>query len=463
MYDYSKLVLGVAPTRRDFFPAPANARAVKEVMMKRLREIFAKIPNLTVVDIDDINEEGLLFDYDAVPEIEKKFKEAGVDAVFFPHCNFGQEEPVAMLAKKLNVPVLLWGPRDEYPPDPKVVPNRQTDIQCGLFATTKAMTRYDIPFTYIENCWLDSPVLDKGIEDFIRTASAVKAFRNCRILQLSTRPRQFLSVKYNESELLEKFGIEVVAVESAEIVRTIKNILENKPEEVREVVEELKRDYVIMNDSDEQLSAMAGLALGVMELADKYKCTAAAGECWSMIRANFSINCCFTWGYLTGKGLPMACETDVLGAVTDVLMLGAARKEHDVFLADITIRHPENDNAELFWHCGPFPVSLAKEDIKPAILTQRGSYELAHTDYTLARFDQAKGNYSLFIGEGKGVDGPPTNGNYAWIEVKDWVAWEKQLMYGPYIHHCVGTPGRLKDVMIEACKYIPGLTPDPAV
>ncbi|MBQ6551017.1 MAG: hypothetical protein IJL78_06395 [Lachnospiraceae bacterium] len=463
MYDYSKLVLGVAPTRRDFFPAPANARAVKEVMMKRLREIFAKIPNLTVVDIDDINEEGLLFDYDAVPMIEKKFKDAGVDAVFFPHCNFGQEEPVAMLAKKLNVPVLLWGPRDEYPPDPKVVPNRQTDIQCGLCATTKAMTRYDIPFTYIENCWLDSPVLDKGIEEFIRTASAVKAFRNCRILQLSTRPRQFLSVKYNESELLEKFGIEVVAVESAEIVRTIKNILENKQEEVREVVEELKRDYVIMNDSDEQLSAMAGLALGVMELADKYKCTAAAGECWSMIRANFSINCCFTWGYLTGKGLPMACETDVLGAVTDVLMLGAARKEHDVFLADITIRHPENDNAELFWHCGPFPVSLAKEDIKPAILTQRGSYELAHTDYTLARFDQAKGNYSLFIGEGKGVDGPPTNGNYAWIEVRDWVAWEKQLMYGPYIHHCVGTPGKLKDVMIEACKYIPGLTPDPAV
>ncbi len=463
MYDFSHMVLGVVPTRRDTFPAPANARAVKEIMMPRLREIFDGIPDLTVVDIDDINEEGLLFDYDAVPLIEKKFKDVGVDAVFFPHCNFGQEEPVAMLAKKLNVPVLLWGPRDEYPPDPNVFPNRQTDIQCGLFATTKALTRYDVPFTYIENCWMDSPVLKQGIEDFIRTASAVKAFRNLRIMQLSTRPRQFLSVKYNESELLEKFGIEVVPVESAEIVRTIKNILENRTEDVNALVSEWKRDYEILNDSDETLSNMAGLALGIRTLADKYKCTTVAGECWSMVRASFAVNCCFVWGYLTGTGLPVACETDVLGSVTSALLQGAARKEHDTFLADITIRHPENDNAELFWHCGPFPASLIRKDLKPAIKTQRGSYELEHTDYTLARFDQAKGNYSLFIGEGKGVDGPPTDGNYAWIEVKDWVAWEKQLMYGPYIHHCVGTPGKLKEVMIEACKYIPGLTPDPAV
>ena len=38
-----------------------------------------------------------------------------------------------------------------------------------------------------------------------------------------------------------------------------------------------------------------------------------------------------------------------------------------------------------------------------------------------------------------------------------------RLTYGPYIHHCAGTPGHFKDVMIEACKYIPGLRPDPAV
>ncbi|MCR5004780.1 MAG: sugar isomerase [Clostridiales bacterium] len=463
MYDYRKFTLGVAPTRRDFFPAPANARQVKERMMVRLQEIFAGIEDLTVVDLEGINEEGMLYDYADVPKAEKKFKEAGVDAVFFPHCNFGQEEPVAMLAKKLGVPVLVWGPRDEYPPDPKVSPNRQTDIQCGLFATTKALMRYGIPYTYIENCWLEAPVLEQGIRDFIRTASAVKAFRNCRILQLSTRPRQFLSVKYNESELLEKFGIEIIPVESAEIVRTVKGVLENRPADVKALTEEWKRDYDIDNTSDERLDNMAAIALGITELADKYGCSVVAGECWSLFSANFGVNCCFVWGWLTGQGLPVACETDVLGAVTTCLLSGAARKQKDVFLADITIRHPENDNAELFWHCGPFPASLVREGVKPCIINCKGDYELEHTAYTLARFDQEGGNYSLFVGEGKGVDGPPTNGNYVWIEVKDWVAWEKQLMYGPYIHHCGGTPGNLKDVLIEACRYIPGLKPDPAV
>ncbi len=463
MYDYKKLVIGIVPTRRDFFPAPADAMKVKNRMMPRLQEIFGRIDGLQVVDIEGINDEGMLYDYADVPKIEARFKEAGVDAVFFPHCNFGQEEPVAMLAKKLNKPVLVWGPRDECPPDPKVSPNRQTDIQCGLFATTKALMRYDVPYTYIENCWLDSPVLDQGIEDFVRTASAVKAFRSCRILQLSTRPRQFLSVKYNESELLEKFGIEIIPVESAEIVRTVKKVLEERIDAVQKVTDEWKRDYDIERTNDEQLEKMAGMALGIIELAEKYSCNVVAGECWSLFSANFGVNCCFVWGWLTGQGLPVACETDVLGSVTTCLLLGAARKQNDVFLADITIRHPYNDNAELFWHRGPFPVSVVREGVKPCIINCKGDYELAHTDYTLVRFDQEKGNYSLFVGEGKGVDGPATNGNYVWIEVKDWVAWEKQLMYGPYIHHCAGTPGRLKAVLIDACRYIPGLQPDPAV
>lgn len=463
MYNYKKLVIGVAPTRRDTFPAPENARALKIPMMERLNGIFSKIENLEVVNIDSINDEGLIFSYNDVPKIEKLFRDKGVDAIFFPHCNFGQEEPIGMLAAALKVPVLLWGPRDECPPDPKVVPNRQTDIQCGLFATTKALTRYGVPFTYIENCWLDSPVLDKEIGDFVRVASAVKAFRNTRILQLSVRPRQFLSVKVNESELLEKFGVEVIPVESSEIIRTVKAVLANRKSEVDKLAAEWKAGYTIENTTDENLENMAGIALGVKELAENYGCNVVAGECWQLFRSNFGIGVCFVWGWLTSQGLPVACETDVHGSVTSALLLGAARQQKDIFLADITIRHPENDNAELFWHCGPFPASLARAGTKPGINMGKGSYELEHCDYTLIRFDQEKGNYSLFVGEGRGVDGPPTNGNYVWIETEDWIAWEKQLMYGPYIHHCVGTPGKLKNVIIEACKYIPGLRPDPAV
>ena len=56
MYDYRKFTLGVAPTRRDFFPAPANARLVQERMMVRIED-------LTIVDLEGINEEDMLYDY----------------------------------------------------------------------------------------------------------------------------------------------------------------------------------------------------------------------------------------------------------------------------------------------------------------------------------------------------------------------------------------------------------------
>ena len=463
MYNFKKLVLGVAPTRRDTFPPPAGAQKVKAEATPKLMEIFGKIHDLEIVDIESVNSEGMVYSYEDVPKVVELFKSKGVDAVFFPHYNFGQEEPVAMIAKAMGVPALLWGPRDECPPDPDVSRNRQTDIQCGLFATTKAFVSYKVPFTYIENCWLDSPVLAKGIEDFVRVASIVKAFRDTRILQLSVRPRQFLSVKVSESELLAKFGIEVIPVESAEIIRTIKTILADKKSEVDAVVSEWKRDYHIVNNTDEELANMAGLALGVLELASKYKCNVAAGECWQLIRSTFGVSCCFVWGWLTGKGLPVACETDIHGSVTSSMLMGAVRGEVDTFLADITVRHPSNENAELFWHCGPFPKSLARAGVRTDIKDGKGFYELEHCDYTICRFDQADGNYSVFLGEGKGVDGPRTDGNYVWVEVADWVAWEKKLMYGPYIHHSVCTQGKFKDVLIEACKYIPGLCADPAV
>ena len=67
------------------------------------------------VDIDDIAEDGLLHDDGDRIKIAEKFREAKVDGLFFPHGNFGTEYEVARLAKDLNVPVLLWGPRDERP------------------------------------------------------------------------------------------------------------------------------------------------------------------------------------------------------------------------------------------------------------------------------------------------------------------------------------------------------------
>jgi L-fucose isomerase-like protein len=74
---------------------------------------------------------------------------------------------------------------------------------------------------------------------------------------------------------------------------------------------------------------------------------------------------------------------------------------------------------------------------------------------TIARLEEDnEGNYILFADEGKGVEGPPTNGNYVWYEAKDWPKLEKHLMYGPYIHHVAGIHGHHARILKEASKYL---------
>ena len=144
---------------------------------------------------------------------------------------------------------------------------------------------------------------------------------------------------------------------------------------------------------------------------------------------------------------------------------GAAEDRHDIiqavtlgkessFLADLTIRHPQNDNAELLWHCGPFPYSLKDSGCQARLVGGQERFELKKGDITVCRFDDCDGKYYLFGGEGRAVDGPQTNGTYVWFETGNWKRWEEKLMFGPYIHHVGGIYGNYKPVLREAARYL---------
>ena len=183
-----KIKLGYAPTRRSIFSAP-DAIKFRGLTADRLREL-----GVDFVDITDINEEGLLYDDNDVDKIVAKFKAEGVDGLLLAHCNFGTEFVCARLAKKLGVPVLLWGPLDERPDENGV---RLRDTQCGLFATGKVLRRFRVPFTYLTNCRLNDPVFERGVKDFLAVCNVVKTFKNIRILQISTRPFEFWTTMCN--------------------------------------------------------------------------------------------------------------------------------------------------------------------------------------------------------------------------------------------------------------------------
>jgi L-fucose isomerase-like protein len=454
-----KIIIGMAPTRRFIF-SKEDALKYKRITQQKLSDL-----GVDFVDIDDINEEGLLHAEEDVQKIVEKFKSAKVNAVFFPHCNFGTEDLTCKVANELKVPILLWGPRDE-PPLPDVT--RLRDTQCGLFATGKVLRRFNLPFTYIPNCSLDDEAFERGLMNFIAAVNVVKEFKKIRILQISTRPADFWTMMCNEGELLEKFGIQIRPITMSEFTNRVLQLERDNDPELIETVKFMENNVEICVPAD-AVNRVAALKVAMKRYATEYGCSAIGIQCWDSLQEVLQVMPCMANSLLTDEGIPVVCETDIHGAITAVMAQAATMGKTPPFFADWSVRHPSNENGELLQHCGPWPVSLTREGTKAKLARPfafpehyPGSVlsEIRGGEISILRFDGDNGNYSILLGTAKGIEGPYTIGTYLWIEVENWVKLEDKLVTGPYVHHCVGIHGNILPVIYEACKYISGLKPD---
>lgn len=455
----SEIILGYCPTRRNVF---SREEAIK--YNQKIREQFNEF-SVSVIDLKGINTEELLFCDEDIEIVIERFSKAHIDALFFPHCNFGSENRVAQVAKALGVPVLLWGPRDDAPNADGL---RSRDSQCGMFATGKVLRQHNIPFTYLSNSWIGSEDFKRGFERFLRVVNVVKSLKNLNILQISTRPEPFCSVICNENELIEKFNVHIYPITLHDLTNKIAEVEQENGQEYQNTARFIQS--IDRLGDKQKIAKVAALKVAMKRLAEKYRCKAIAIQCWTSLQELIHIMPCHANALLTDEGLPTVCETDIHGAITAIMMQALGMGENTPFFADLTIRHPTNENAELLWHCGNFPYSLAKNKKSATVGESRYhdnqygicEWELKSGELTIARFDGDHGEYKLFIGEANTTTGPKNVGSYVWIQVENWLKWEHKLVEGPYIHHVVGVYGKYAEILVEACKYIPYLKPDVA-
>lgn len=442
------LTVGIAPTKRGFL-SMTEAKRQKDRFMGAISEI--KPDFVRMVNLDDVCENGILWDLKDLTSAIEKFRSAGIDALFIPFCDFGEEQAVLGIASAFKVPVLVWGARDERP---NTDAGRGRDTQCGMFASTKVLRRRGVQYSYIFNCETESDTFRTGYKRFLSVAAILKSFKNLKIAKIGERPGPFLSVMTNEANLGKHFGVTTVPVSPYSLAKLVnKMIEENDPEFLA-----YYKEYTVRVDCngtpEEQVKKTTGLKIAIKRMLDETGCTTAAVECWPGMLEILGIVPCMALGELSDIGLPVACETDINGAITMAILRACALYEEPVFLADLTIRHPENDNAELLWHCGPFPYSLKSSDSKPRLVDMMERFELKQGELTICRFDDIDGEYYLFAGEGKSTTGPETTGTYIWLEVDDWKRWEEKLMFGPYIHHVGCVYGRYLPILREVARYL---------
>jgi len=450
------LKIGILPVRRWIKEPPKRigifqsdyAVENKRKCVKYIKERYTDVQT-EFVDIDFLNDEGTLCLEEDCEKVVKHFKDSGINALFIINCNFGMENVVGRVAGELNLPTLLWGPRDRnFTND-----IRYTDTQCGLFALSKQLKRANVKFSYIENCDIETETFDKGIKKFMSVATMVKNFHNLTVLQVGTRIKPFSSIMYNELELAEKFGVKVKIFNLAEALNDLKEIYAERQEDLEKDLVKLKETFDCGNLSDEYLKKMLAIVYYYENLAIKNDCNIISAECWTGINLGWEANPCLAMCLLAEKGIFVTCEWDMHMTITNVLLMSASRGKCKPIQGEFTCRHPENDNAELLWHCGPFPLEYKDEKVKPYLYNTKPSFKLKDGEYTIARFQCERGKYYLLGGKFTTCEGPRTFGTYMWAQFKDLPKLERKIIEGPYIHHMTEIPGDYVDELEEFCKY----------
>jgi L-fucose isomerase-like protein len=414
--------------------------------------------------IDGVIPDGMVRDQKHVEPVVAHLRAQKVDALFIPHCNFGTEGAAAMIAKKLGVPTVMWAPRDEAPLEDG---SRYRDSLCGMFATSKVLHKLGVPFTYIENCRVHEPPFQDGLMRFLAAANVVKAMQTMRIAQIGVRVDFFWTTIDNESELLQRFGIEVLPVDMADFLRSVKTRAAKYGSDYANELAALSTAFADPSvlQSPGTINNLA-IRDELLELAQEHDIDAFSIKTFSSMQTELGVGVPIG-EMLAEERYPIAAESDIHGAVSSVMLEAAANVQEPSFFPEFTVRHPENDNAILLWHASG-PLSLRHPDDgklecrPPWILKDLPGVSpvmrMKDGPLTVCRFDGERGEYVLGIGEGTTVDGPRTREVFAWMEVDDWPRWERRLMAGPYIHHCSAIYDHCADSLEEACRFIPGLS-----
>ncbi len=456
--------IGLLPMRRNTTNRPAktfltwvSAEERGHRFVDYIETNFAD-KHVSFVDTKGLGCNDLIFDDASAADAIARFREAEVDAVLLINTNFGNEEVAADIAKAIGKPILLWAPLDdEYYVDGM----RPTDSQCGLFGVSRQMQRYSIPFSHLPCCRVESEEFREGFASFVRVACMVKNFSSLRIGQVGTRPAPFFSVIWNEGELMQRFGLRIVPINLAILQDRFLKTKEEKKEQIAHFVEVFKNNYKMDDLTPNYLERMACLVVTYIGLFEEFKLDVISAECWTATPVMFDgLAPCAVYGILNDLGYIISCESDMHCAMTMVLLESAALGEARPFLGEFTVRHPENKNAELLWHCGPFPLSVKAPDSEARLVNQREWFRGKDGTYTVARIDQDNGKYMMLAGKCHTVEGPQTHGTYIWGEFDDLQKWEDRLLDGPYIHHFVEIEGDYTKEMREFCKYFPALNID---
>ena len=385
-----------------------------------------------------------------------------IDGIIVSLPNFGFEIGIinAISVADLNVPILIQACDDE---NDKVDLDSRRDAFCGKISVCNNLYQYGIPFTdtTLHTYSIYSELLAKDINKFAGICRVVNGLRHARVGAIGARPAGFQTVRASE-KLLQKSGITVVPVDLSEILGAARKI-EDTDVELLKKLEEIKCYAVVPKEYNDKLVLQAKFGVAVERWIEANQIDAVAVQCWDSLEQNYGCAACVTMSMLGEKLLPAACEVDIAGAVSMYALTLAAQGQSA--LLDWNNNFAEDRNKCVCTHCGNFPKSFVRNDLKLGTLGVLGRTlgkvntfgavygKVTKGDFTFFRIstDDTKGVIKAYLGTGEITDDPyGMDGCIAVTKVDNLQILMKHICKNGFEHHVAMVRNDVKDILNEA-------------
>ena len=265
-------------------------------------------------------------------------KAAGCTALVVFLGNFGPETPETLIAQNFDGPVMYAAAAEESMND---LINGRGDAYCGVLNCS-----YNLGLRKIKAVMPEYPVGDaedvaRMILDFVPVARALIGVSGLKIITFGPRPQDFFACNAPIKSLYD-LGVEIQENSELDLLVSYKEHA-NDPR-IAEVVEDMAKELGVGNQYPDLLPRMAQYELTLLDWIDNNigarKYVAFANKCWPAFPSQFGFEPCYVNSRLVSRGIPVACEVDIYGALSE--FIGLCVSGEAVTLLDINNTVPKD-------------------------------------------------------------------------------------------------------------------------
>jgi len=408
------LTYGVAALGRPTFDVP-----FAQLMMQRAFDA------LEAAGIRAIGPRELLFDRGAAEAAIAQIRAAGpIDLLLILQVTFTDATMTVRLAKDATTPIAIWAV-----PEPRIGGRLRLNAYCGLNLAAHALGRAGVA-----HGWLYADPGQPGLAAELRALAqparlvpsvaaipsvpsaqalaaadrALASLQGSRITVVGQHPDGFDTCEYDEALLTRLAGLRVATVPLSDLFDRARGADSAR---VAEVHASAARDVEGLEAVDpQQLERSFRVFCALEDLQRDSGARGLAVRCWPEMFTEYGCAACGPMAMMNEKQVPSACEADVNGSFSQLLLQELAGEP--AWMADLVDITPADGTAVL-WHCGLAPLSMRDPEAhaQATIHTNRKmpllhQFPIKPGRITLARVSRSRNQTKLMIGGAEVVRAP---------------------------------------------------------